>query len=234
MNSLAKKYDNVVDRKSAKDLIHRPVIYDHDLSYKRLLGLTQWQRLKPEIRRRFSIRPSANRQITYKGIMTIVYLSFMGKLFAECCRLIGRPLTTKAGNDVPVEVKLIEDNKHHGIAWQRHYFFNDASQIITSTKSINNDGELEEHIGCGFSMRLHVFQKESDLYFQSEKYLFRLGEYTFQIPALLTPGKTTVIHKQLKGNKFRFSLLVEHPVLGITIKQVGDFYLVNEREDLRK
>ena len=106
MNNHAKEYDHAIDTKSTKFLVHRSVIYDHDLSYKRLLGLTQWQRLKPEIRRRFSIRPSANRQITYKGTMAIVYLSFMGRLFAQCCRMIGRPIATRVGKDVPVEVIL--------------------------------------------------------------------------------------------------------------------------------
>jgi len=196
-----------------------------DPVYQDLLGELAWARLKPEVRQRFSIRPAAEQCVRYVGVMESVKLSCMGWLFAQVCRLIGTPLAPFRGRKVRMQIDLVQDKKLNGVAWHRTYYFG-PGRIFTvrSTKSKGRNGELIEHIGCGFSMRLKLSEREGDLVFTSTAYQFSLAGRTFQIPALLTPGITTVTHEQIEGERFRFSLSVDHPLLGTTIFQDGEFY----------
>jgi hypothetical protein len=202
-----------------------------DPVYRDALGDLAWARLKPEIRQRFSVRPTAEQCVRYAGVMESVDLSFMGWLFAQVCRLIGTPLVPYRGKNVRTEIELTWDKKLNGVAWHRAYCFGpDRIFTVRSTKSKGNSGELVEHIGCGFSMRLKLSEREGDLVFTSTAYQFSIAGWVFQIPAFLTPGVTTVTHEQIEGDRFRFSLSVDHPLLGTTIFQDGEFYSdVNER-----
>jgi len=72
-----------------------------DPVYRDILGESGWARLKPEIQRRFSVRPTVDQCVRYTGVMKQVELSFMGWLFAQACRLIGSPLVPWRGKNVP-------------------------------------------------------------------------------------------------------------------------------------
>ena len=202
-----------------------------DPVYRDALGDLAWARLKPEIRQRFSVRPTAEQCVRYAGVMERVELSFMGWLFAQVCRLIGTPLAPFRGRNVRMRIELVRDKKLNGVAWHRIYYFGpDRIFTVRSTKSKGKSAELIEHIGCGFSMRLNLSERGGNLVFTSTAYQFSAVGRTFQIPALLTPGITTVTHEQIEGDRFRFSISVDHPLLGTTIFQDGEFYSdVNER-----
>jgi hypothetical protein len=202
-----------------------------DPVYRHTLGDVAWARLKPEVRQRFSVRPAAEQCVRYAGVMERVELSWMGWLFAQVCRLIGTPLAPFRGTNVRMRIELVPDKELNGVAWHRIYHFG-PGRIFTvrSTKSKGSNGELIEHIGCGFSMRLKLSERGGDLVFTSTAYQFSIAARTFRIPALLTPGITTVTHEQIEGDHFRFSLSVDHPLLGTTIFQDGEFYSdVSER-----
>lgn len=202
-----------------------------DPVYRRILGEPGWARLKPEIRRRFSVRPAAKQCVRYAGLMERVDLSFMGWLFAQACRLIGTPLAPHRGKNVRTQIELVWDEKLGGVAWHRTYHFGRGRTfIVRSTKSTGSNGELIEHIGRGYSMSLKLSERDGNLVFTSTAYQFSIAGRTIRIPALLTPGTTTVTHEQIKGDRFRFSLSVEHALLGRTIYQTGEFYSpVSER-----
>jgi len=196
----------------------------YDGSYKAVLGNKAWRSLKPEIRSRFSVKPAAQGSIRYRGTMHRVELSFMGWLFAQFCRLFGTPLATARGRDVPVVIELVPDERVGGTAWLRHYDFGDKRPFtVTSTKRFDVNGMLAEHIGHGFSMGLRVFEQRGDLIFVSLGYFFQVAGRRLRIPDWLTPGVTTVTHQQLHGKRFRFTLSVDHPLLGRTIYQRGEF-----------
>lgn len=201
-----------------------------DRSYRDSLGIASWRRLKPEVRHRFSVRPASGATIRFAGTMRTVELSFMGWLFAQACRLIGTPLAPYRGEWVPMSIELTDDPVLGGVAWNRSYRF-DANRDFTvcSTKCRGDGGEFIEHIGCGFRMRLDLKEVDGDLWFVSKSYDLSVFGRRITIPSLLTPGVTTVTHEQLSGDRFRFSLSVDHPWLGRTIYQEGVFYSVNER-----
>jgi hypothetical protein len=130
-----------------------------------------------------------------------------------------------------MQIELLWDQKLSGVTWNRIYHFRpDRVFTVRSTKSRGRCGELIEHIGCGFSMRLKLAERRGNLVFTSTAYLVSIAGRTIRIPGLLTPGVTTVTHEQIEGDRFRFSLAVDHPLLGRTIFQDGEFYSdVSER-----
>lgn len=195
-----------------------------DSTYREILGDLAWRRLYPEIRARFSEKPARGQLMRYVGIMHIVELSFMGWLFAQFCRLIGTPLAPYRGSNVPIDIRLENDAHLGGVSWTRVYEFTGRKKLfVRSTKTRSSDRELTEHIGCGFSMRLTLSDRRGDLYFVSRSYDLTILGMKIRIPHLLTPGTTTVTHEQIRGDLFRFTLTVDHPVFGRTIYQDGYF-----------
>ena len=195
-----------------------------DSTYRDILGKAAWARLEPEVRGRFSRKPGPGQKILYTGVMRDVELSFAGWLFAQACRLIGTPLAPYRGRDVAMLIELAPDAKRDGVAWNRIYDFPpDRRFTVCSTKSRGPGGELIEHIGRGFSMRLVLSEVCGNLVFTSVAYEWSFLGLRIRIPPLLTPGVTTVAHEQLEGDRFRFWLSVDHPLFGCTIFQDGEF-----------
>lgn len=196
-----------------------------DNTYRYLLGNKYWGKIKPEIRKRFSVKPTEDGCICYAGKMDAVRLNVMGWLFAQVCRVIGTPLAPLTGENVPMQIQLSKNMNINGVDWKRIYYFKNNNEVtVRSTKSLNNLGQLEEHIGCGFSMALKVFEMEGNLIFESTDYIFRVGKILLRLPAIITPGVTTVLHEQMYQDHFRFTLSVKHPWFGQTIYQSGVFY----------
>ena len=196
-----------------------------DNSYRDSLGEKSWRRLAPEVRMRFSHKPRPGQSLLYRGVMHRVELSFMGWLFAQACRVIGTPLAPYRGTDVPMIIELSQDANLGGIAWHRTYEFPGGRMFTARSTKCNAAGsEFIEHIGCGFQMRLRLTEEDGNLVFISTQYEVCLFGRNCRIPPWLTPGKTTVRHEQLTGDRFRFSLSVDHPQLGRTVFQVGEFY----------
>ena len=177
---------------------------EFDNSYQNLLGETEWNKLKPEIQKRFSVKPGVGKKIVYIGSMQVKY-SFFGWLFAKFCRLIGRPLATQAGEEVPVMVSLTQNEQFKGTEWKRDYYFTGYAETIVSVKALDEKWKLEEHTGFGFSMSLDVKVVNGNLEFHSSKYNFRLGKFCMTLPMLITPGNIIVKHEQVENEFFRFT-----------------------------
>lgn len=209
---------------SAVDDDHRARCAEPDVVFREILGELAWRRLHPEVRARFSQRPAAGHEMRYTGVMYAVELSFMGWLFAQVCRLIGTPLAPRRGANVPMDIRLRRDTELGGVTWTRIYRFPGEGDLeVRSTKSRSGRQELTEHIGCGFSMRLRLSERDGDLVFISQSYDLTIFGASFRIPHWMTPGTATVTHEQLRGDLFRFTLSVDHPVFGRTIYQDGYF-----------
>ena len=213
------------ERKRQADDTSRAVAHNVvDDTYREILGDLAWRRLHPEIRARFSVKPAIDSVMCFVGTMHIVELSIAGYLFAQFCRLFGTPLAPYRGENVSMDIELRRADGTDGTTWTRRYSFPERPRFdVRSTKSRSGDRELTEHIGCGFSMRLHLFERNRDLYFVSHAYEWTVLGVTLRIPHWLTPGTTTVSHEQLCGKLFRFTLSVDHPFLGRTIYQDGYF-----------
>ncbi len=185
-----------------------------------------WSDLHPNIQQRFAAEPAEGAVITYQGIMHDIRRSRMGWLFAVLTRVIGNPLTPLAGREVPMEVALSKKAGVSGVSWQRTYFY-PARQpyVVTSIKRESKKGEMLECVGGGFGMKLAVSAQQGELHFESYRYIWQLGSFVLPLPHWLSPGKTHVIHKDLGGGDFQFTISMVHRQLGETFFQQGTFHL---------
>ena len=201
--------------------------WKQQLNYVDLVGWDNWIRIHPAVRERFST--NAHKAVTYKGVMNEVYLSFVGKLFAQCCRLIGTPLALYEGKDVPIEVKVYPNEKLEGMTWDRLYQYqNKPVNRVASTKCIlpgtnKEKVSLVEMVGFSFGMELDVYEKAGAIVFESKQFFWQVRNRKVRLPDWLTPGKTLVTQRAINDEEFEFRLDVRHPVLGKVFRQVGVF-----------
>ncbi len=192
-------------------------------SYRGILGEAAWQRLHPDIRKRFD-HNQAQRSVCYEGTMEIVDMSGPGALLAQACRLIGTPLALHRGNNIPTVVDVYPNLKLNGMTWDRLYAFNDKpANRVRSTKCIQADAGLVEVVGYGFGMYLRISEKHGAIVFKSRGFFCKLKNFKFSIPNWLSPGKTTVTQTALSNGYFTFELNVQHMIWGRMFWQHGTF-----------
>ncbi|MES2947915.1 MAG: DUF4166 domain-containing protein [Pseudomonadota bacterium] len=185
-----------------------------------LVGAAGWARLPQAVQHRFGV---AHADVTYEGHMDL-RCSAIGHIYAALARVLGGPLTHLNTSAVPTTVR-VSDNGHGGVIWERcfHTGAHGQDRTVRSTKEIGADGGLLERTDGGLSMSLDVFEEEGALVFQSRSFWLVWGRLRVPVPALLTPGTCRVVHTDLGGGLFRFTLSMVHPLWGETFHQTGVF-----------
>lgn len=181
-----------------------------------------WYRLHPSVQERFAREPEIGQPIVYEGVMEKVHCSLAGRLFALATCIIGNPLAPYTGTDVPMRVTLSRRTGRNGVYWQRQYGFT-RPYLVTSAKRADAKGRMCEYVGFGFGMRLTVFARHGALHFVSERYFWEIAGRQIPLPHWLSPGETHVIHEDLGGERFRFTIAMDHRWLGRTFYQTGVF-----------
>jgi hypothetical protein len=190
--------------------------------FRRLLGDAAWHRLPKAVQARFCASAHAVDATEYRGSMC-VRASLVGRAFAHICRLVGTPVAPWVGDAVNVQVRVFESDR--GIVWERRYEFADrAPVIVRSTKALNDDGALVESLGAGLNMRLEVSEKDGELHFVSTGYYFEVAGLRVTLPSWFLPGITRVIHEDLGGGEFRFTMTTDHRWFGRLYFQQGIFH----------
>ncbi|MDQ0464760.1 hypothetical protein QO010_002544 [Caulobacter ginsengisoli] len=188
--------------------------------FARLLGRA-WNDLPTAVQARFGTA-SHHRVVVYSGEM-VVRANPVGWLFAQVCRLIGTPLAPWRGADVPVRVDVHLDQRG-GLAWDRTYdFAGHRPVMVSSAKLMSPSGALMEVVRGGLGMTLAVTVEDRALHFRSLAYFATLGPIRLPLPLLTSPGRAHVIHTDMGGGTFRFTLIFTHPLFGETLFQDGLF-----------
>ena len=124
---------------------------EEDSVFRQLLGEAGWQRLHPEVRRRFGVEAEATHH--YAGFMSELRLSRLGWLLAQACRLIGTPLAPYRGRGVPVLARVHRDGRRGGTAWERFYCYPGRQPIrVASTKVYDEAAGLMEVVVGGLTL----------------------------------------------------------------------------------
>jgi len=192
------------------------------IDFRRVVGEAGWRRLAPSIRRRFAAS-HAGAAATYDGTMHAVHCSRAGLLLATLGRIFGTPLAPFRQTNVPVTV-TVRENGDGGVTWERLY--RPAGRppvLISSTKIWDARLGTFEQVGGGFGMTLSVFERHGSLHFVSRRYFFAIGRLRVPLPGLLMPGTLEVVHAGAGPDRFRFTMTIRHPVLGVTFYQDGIF-----------
>ncbi len=192
-------------------------------SIKKLLG-DDWVKLHPNVQQRFATEPTVREHVFYRGKMETVECSFVGKIFAHITRLIANPLTPYEGDNVSMDVLLYRKTGLAGVYWRRTYYYEGRTPYtVMSVKRSDSKGRMTECVGAGFGMVLDVTAEDENLHFRSTRYFWQLGKLRVPLPHILTPGETHVIHEDLRGGDFRFTISMTHKYLGRTFYQTGIF-----------
>ena len=200
---------------------------EEDSVFRQLLGKVAWQRLHPEVRRRFGVEAEATHH--YAGFMSELRLSRLGWLLAQACRLIGTPLAPYRGRGVPVLARVHRDGRRGGTAWERFYCYPGRQPIrVSSTKVYDEAAGLMEVVVGGLGMYLGLSERGGAICFESRGYFWQAFGQRLPLPNLLSPGRTLVSHAEAGGGFFRFTLEIIHPVFGETVFQTGLFSEMSE------
>ena len=196
-----------------------------------VLGPAAWTRLPAAVRARFSEPPVA---VDYVGEFDVVRASWLGRLVALVCLLLGTPVVPRTGLRVPAIVHV--GPTRSGVAWNREYRWPKSQPcLVRSTKIIDPMGNLVERLPARLCMPLKVYEQRGVLHFVSRGYYFDFGKrrdgrlVTMPLPGLLSPGKTHVEHRDELGGWFRFTMTVAHPLFGEMFYQTGRFRAVGEQ-----
>jgi|HubBroStandDraft_1064217.scaffolds.fasta_scaffold03930_6 hypothetical protein len=189
--------------------------------FRALLGEAAWAELPAAVQGRFDAASHAAPR-DFPGAMA-VRMNALGWLFAQACRLVGTPIAPWRGEAVPVTVR-VERDRAGGVRWERIYAYPGRRPLsIVSLKLADHDGSLLEVTRAGIGMRLALSVEAGALCFRSRCYYWRIGPWKTPLPEWLTPGRATVVHRDLGDGRFHFSLSFVHPLAGETLMNAGDF-----------
>jgi hypothetical protein len=193
------------------------------------LGRSAWQRLPAAVRARFPEPPQAT---DYHGEFEVVRASWLGRLVAFACRLLGSPVVPRTGTHVRAVVHVAPAGD--GVEWNRDYCWPDGEVCrVRSTKVFDPIDGLVERLPARLCMPLRVHEAGGVLHFVSRGYWFDLGSVggrrlRLVLPGWLSPGTTHVEHRDEGGGWFRFTLTVEHPAFGEMFFQTGRFHAAGD------
>jgi hypothetical protein len=192
--------------------------------FKKILG-ARWRELHPDIRQRFDRNPEPGKPLSYTGVLTELTCSRAGKVWAYLARpFIKGALIPHTDAEFPVDIEVYAKRGDPAIYKQRIYRLNGRDPIqFTSFMREGPRGEVFEYVGGGLGMILVLDVRDGNLHFESDGYFWQLCGMRLPLPALLTPGKTFLCHRNCDSTSFDIRIHIEHPVLGTTFTQAGKF-----------
>jgi len=222
MKRISTNNNNVVDlpsrlnRRAAAELWRSP--------FHQILGDAAWSQLPDAVRRRFSTQVAPAETRVFTGEVVETKMNVAGYVLSQAARLVGAPLPLTTGATGPANVTVCEDEKLGAQIWTRIYARPGRfPQVISSAKRLSGPTGLEECLGAGLLMRLQLIVEDGALIFRSTSYAIELLQRTWTLPAWATPGQCDVIHRDVGGGQFTFTLQLKHPIFGVMMRQVGLF-----------
>jgi hypothetical protein len=195
-----------------------------DLRFRQLLGPTAWAMLPKAVQHRFGKRLGTGESANYAGQVLVCRMGVSGWLLAQACRLIGAPLPLGRAGGVAAIVSVTEDGATGGQVWTRIYARQRGfPQVIHSAKRFCGPTGLEEYLGGGVGIALHVGAIDGGIRFSSDHYFLRIGGLRMRLPGWCAPGLLTIDHVDCGGGTFTFSLTLRHRLLGEVMHQHSRF-----------
>lgn len=185
----------------------------------------EWNRLHPDVQKRFEKDPAPGKPLAYHGVMTRMDASFIGLMFAWGTRFCGclQPFT---GNRVPVNIRVFGKPGKAAIYKRRHYLRPGKKPFrFTSAMVLGPNEEVLELVGFGMGMVLNVsVTDEGNLHFYSKSYFFKLGNVMIPLPSFMTPGETNLTHFNINPDRFSIRIDIKHPLYGQLFLHEGTFW----------
>ena len=197
--------------------------------FKKSLG-PEWQKLHPDIRKRFGRNPSSGQRLRYTGMLTELRCSIAGKLLGYLTwPMIGGALIPFNDADFPVDIEVFTKPGCDALFKQRVYRLNGRRPIeFTSYMREGGKGEVLEYVGMGLGMKLLLSVRDANLHFTSDGYFWEVMGRRIPLPDFLSPGKTHLVHRNEGPGQFSIRIEIRHRWFGTMFTQAGVFSEVIE------
>jgi len=230
MNMKLKDGNNipVLDIKNANAPTMPTVVSEGEL-FKKILG-AEWLTLHPEIQARFARNPLLDQPLYYTGTLSELRCSWFGRILGYLTMpMIKGALLPFNDQNFPVDIEVYSRPGSLAIFKQRIYRLHGRAPIqFTSFMLEGSKGEVLEYVGMGLGMKLLLRVQDGDLYFTSDGYFWEIFGRRLPLPALLTPGKTFLCHRNETSDKFNIRIEIRHPWFGTSFVQAGQFREVSD------
>ena len=192
--------------------------------FKKILGL-EWRKLHPDIQALFDKNPLPGKPLNYTGELSELTCSRVGQVLGYLTMpLIKGALMPFNDANFPVDIQVYSKADCASIFKQRTYRLNGRKPVqFTSFMQESSKGEVLEYVGMGLGMKLVLDVRDGNLHFESDGYFWDILGLRIPLPALLTPGKTFLCHRNNSANQFDIRIEIRHPVFGTTFTQAGVF-----------
>jgi hypothetical protein len=161
--------------------------------------------------------------------------STCGRCIAQLCRLVGSPLPPSCATPVVSTVEVTHDAATGGHRWTRCYALPTRTFKVESVKTVGPAGRVIERLAAGLRMELDIYARDGDLHFVSTGYFLEVplrwlgrGTWRIRLPSWWPPGRTHVVHRDLGGGRFRFTMTIRHAWLGELFHHDGVFRMAGE------
>jgi Domain of unknown function (DUF4166) len=193
--------------------------------FKKILGV-RWLELHPDIQRRFDKNPSPGNPLYYRGVLSELTSSKVGKVLGLLTMpLINGALIPYDDADFPVDIQVYSKPGCPSIFKQRTYRLHGRKPIqFTSYMQESEKGEVLEYVGMGLGMKLLLDVRDGNLYFTSDGYFWDIFGWRMPLPGILTPGKTFLCHRNDSPEQFNIRIAIRHCIFGVTFTQAGVFH----------
>ena len=182
-----------------------------------------WTKLSNNIRSRFDHDPPSGTIVRYRGVMTHVECSTIGKLLGWLVQHTGA-LMPHEGTNVPVSIEVWTEAGSAAVFKRREYFFKERRPFTFRSKmQLDSSGNLAEYVGGGFGMYLRVHVFEGNLHFEDKGYFVDVLGIRIPIPGLLSPGRVLLKHEEIGKDEFAITIEITHPWFGLLYFQQGRF-----------
>ena len=192
--------------------------------FRKVMG-EQWLTLHPDIRRRFEKNPAPGQPLYYRGELSELTSSRLGKFLGWLTRpFIDGALIPHDDHDFPVDIEVYSRPGCPFIFKQRTYRLHGRAPIrFTSYMAESAKGEVLEYVGMGLGMKLLLHVEDGNLHFTSDGYFWDLFGWRLPLPGVLTPGKTYLCHRNDTPQQFNIRIEIRHALFGTTFTQAGVF-----------
>lgn len=193
--------------------------------FKKIMG-EQWQKLHPDIQRRFDKNPEPGKPLRYTGTLEELSCSVWGRMLGYITMpLIKGALIPYTASNFPVDIEVYSKPDSPYLFKHRVYKLPGRKPIeFTSYMKESEAGGVLEYVGCGLGMKLLVFEKDSNLHFKSDGYFWDIGICCIPLPDILSPGNTYLMHINEGGDRFRIRIDIHHKLFGKMFVQAGEFH----------
>lgn len=197
-----------------------------DARFRNLIGAANWATLPRTVQNRFGHCLNDGASVVYQGKVVAMRMTLAGRVLAHIARLVGGPLPFDTSSfDQPAIVTVTEDCEGRGQFWVRQYGrAGRFPQVIHSSKRFTGPTGIEEYIGAGIGIALHVNADTTSIQFRSDHYFLQLGRRKLRLPRWLSPGTLTIAHLDREHGKFLFSLSLHSRLFGEIIRQDALFH----------